>query len=84
MADLQFGRAVMGADGAIATRLTWSSGGDACRINHVACIDIITCAHSNLSNMLLFAAAHQFGASIFDALIEGLCFLVGYSTSCKP
>ncbi len=73
----------MGADGAIATRSTRSSGRDACCINHVAFNEIITCAHSNLSNMVRFAA-HQFGASIFDAQIEGLRFLVGDFTSCKP
>jgi hypothetical protein len=36
-----------------------------------------------MSNMLRFAA-HQFGARIFDSLIEGLSFLVGDSTICKP
>ena len=36
---------------AIATRSTRSSGGDACRINHVACNNIITRGHSNLRNM---------------------------------
>jgi hypothetical protein len=36
-----------------------------------------------MSNMLRFAA-HQFGVCIFGAPIEGLRFLVGDTTSCKP
>ncbi len=44
---------------AIATCSTLSSGGDACRINHVACKKIITCTHSNLSYMCCSPIRHE-------------------------
>ncbi len=75
----------MDADGGIAIRSTRLSGGDVCRINHVACNDGNHCVHLGL-NKVVRNSAHQLGACIqvLDALIERLRLLVGDTNSYEP